>query len=283
MTLSESSAIRLQVYGQWRTVYEEASSRRDDLTGEFFPMSMVGACQRRLAYYYLNYPTAELSARALRTFEHGSWFEDWVKYTLTRYGSDYGISWDDPEGILRCDNPPCIGHRDLRIYANNPHQVQCCLDRLPYDGDRTQYIFNGEIKTAADYRFWDIVGGTKDKYRNNFIPNRGSILAAPDWYDQDVFYLGHILQKEPDNKGTILMMESKNENRVDVSHITFNPKRFNELLEKVNYIWLTVQNGELPGRIELNYNKYGKLGFPCTWTDGGCSYLEECNPPEEKE
>ena len=243
-------------------------------------MSKAGHCDRALAYYYLNYPTAELSARSLRTFEHGSWFEDWVKYTLTRYGPEYGISWDSAERKLVRNNPPCVGHVDGIIYCNNPYQVAACLDRLPYDGDRESTPHNMEIKTAADYRFWDIVGGGRDKYRNNFVKNRGSIKAAPEWYDQDIFYLGHLMTEEPEIRDTFLIMESKNTNHLDISRITFDIKRFNKLIEKLNYIWLTVQNGELPDQ-EPGYSK-GKLGFPCTWTDGGCAYLESCNPPKEK-
>jgi len=279
MTLADSSPKRLQAYGQWRKVYEEASSRRDDLTGGYFAMSMVGSCSRKLAYYYLNYPTAELSARSMRVFEHGCLFEDWVKYTLTRYGPEYGISYDSAERKLLRNNPPCVGHIDGIIYADNPRQVEACLNQEKYDGNREQSKHNMEIKTCAQIRFYDIVGG-KDVYRRKFIKGWGSIEAAPDWYNQDIFYLGHLMQEEPAIKDTFLIMESKNTSHLDISRITFNPKRFNELEEKLAYIWLTVQNGELPDR-EAGYNK-GKLGYPCTWTDGGCGYLEECKPPKEK-
>ena len=266
MTLAESSAIRLQAYGQWRTVYEEASSRRDDLTGGFFPMSKAGHCDRALAYYYLNYPTAKLSARSKRTFEHGSLFEDWVKYTLTRYGAEYGIAWDSAERKLSRNNPPCVGHVDGIIYANNTRQVEACLNQEPYDGDREAAPHNMEIKTSAQYRFYEIA--------------KKGIESASEWYDQDIFYLGHLRQEEPEIRDTFLIMESKNTSHLDISRITFDIKRFNELIEKLNYIWLTVQNGELPDQ-EAGYSK-GKLGFPCTWTDGGCAYLESCNPPKEK-
>ena len=281
MTLSESSAIRLQAYGRWRKVYEGTSEGyAKTRTGQHFPMGMVGSCKRKLAYHYLNYPTAPLSARSKRVFEHGLWFEDWVKYTLTRYGAEYGISWEGAERKLWRNDPPCVGHIDGIIYANNTRQVEACLNQEKYDSDREPAKHNMEIKTAAELRFYDIVGGKKTQYRAKFVEGWGSILAAPDWYDQDIFYLGHLMQEEPGTSDTFLIMESKNTSHLDISRITFNPKRFNELLEKLNYIWLTVQNGELPDQ-EPGYNK-GKLGFPCTWTDGGCAYLEECNPPKEK-
>jgi hypothetical protein len=251
--LSDHAQKRYDAFVQWKQCIDESNTERNGIKGGFFPMSSAGKCARQLAYLYLNYDRPPISARTRRVFEHGSMFEDTVRYVIRN--NPYGIRLDCAEQQLRNDDPPMIGHIDGLVWCDTlDHLVDLINGIEPAvsknESDWSQHHL--ELKTSAQIGFMNIV-------------KKGMWEAQPEYIVQAQCYL-HSLQ-DRDIQDTWFIVENKNTNNVIGQCVPYLPEKYAEIEQRIKGIHDIIGKGELPGQDYADPDKY-----PCSY----CDYQHIC-------
>jgi len=251
--LSTYADARYEAFVQWKQCIADSQEERELANGGFFSMSEAGKCSRQLAYSYLGYERPPISARTRRVFEHGSMFEDTVRYIIKN--NPYGIRLEDAEREVSCDNPPMRGHIDGIIYCDT---IQNAVSLI--NGELTHPIGTAtphhlELKTMAQIGFQNVV-------------RKGMYETQPDYVAQAQCYL-HALGL----KDTWFIIENKNTNNVVGQVIPYLPDRYQEVENRLKAIYRTVttyqtvENSELPEKEGMHQE---------VWRCKYCPYMNTC-------
>lgn len=249
--LSVYSDKRFQCFNSWKQCIHESQEERDKNKGKFFSMSSAGKCGRQLAYAYLGYEQPAISARTRRVFEHGSMFEDQVRYIIKN--NPYGIRIDCPEMEVESVDPPARGHIDGIVWCDTiEHLVAVINGEIP-NMSRDESMWGQhhlELKTMAQIGFQNVV-------------RKGMYETQPDYIAQSQCYLHQLKDRVND---TWFVIENKNTNNVIGQVVPYLPERYKEVEKKLKMVHQIVENGGLPDR------EHEKTDWHCEY----CSYTDIC-------
>ena len=245
--LSTHADARYESFAQWKQCITDSQEERNLSKGKFFSMSSAGKCSRQLAYSYLGYDYDQpaISARTRRVFEHGSMFEDTVRYIIKN--NPYGIRLEDAEKEVSCDNPPMRGHIDGIIYCDTIQNLVSLVNgEEVVIGEAVPHHL--ELKTMAQIGFQNVV-------------KRGIYETQPDYIAQSQCYLHHLKMSD-----TWFVIENKNTNNVIGQVVPYLPDKYLEVEKKLRRIHQIIENGGLPDK------EHKSDEWQCKY----CSYTDIC-------
>jgi len=259
--LAEMEIEQYELFNKFMLLYIRDFRKREE---NYFPMSMIGSCARKLAFSYLKYEQGELTARQERSFFHGKIFENYIRWKILN--NPYGIRWDNYQIEVKIDDPPQIGHPEGVIWCDTITNLVNMLNNGEVNINPDKYKpHHLEIKTIAQAIF------PKATYGYTYTCDKGMRIAYPDYIAQQQTYL-HLLRDYACDD-TFFLYENKNTDHVHGECVPYIEEEFNKTQDRLKSIYDIISNGGLP---EKEYENGG--GFPCSWEHGTqkCSYYKYC-------
>lgn len=247
MTLAEHAEERFSYYLKWKECTNRSGEERAGRGGGFFPVSMSGHCGRSLGYAYNNIPKPPHDARTERRFEHGSWFEDVVRYQISKSS----IKITNIEQQLKREDIPLIGHIDGVVWCDTIKHLIKAINGEDFKMDKKLIKpHHLELKTSSSYGI-------------DTMKRDGIDKAQPAYIAQQQIYLD-LLKKDKKLSGindSYFIFEKKDTNELVPIEVGYDERLVKKVYDRLERLHNVIKKGELPDQ------DYAPTDWHCKYCD----------------